>query len=106
MPNPTTWLDLTNISGSSQSGLTPLERGKHAKVATTRFGTNGKESILKYAERVLGKKDEPEAEKEAARKEVSRQILAYEVFSTADHVVRPDQYFRQFAEIHAAPDHL
>jgi protein gp37/ParB-like chromosome segregation protein Spo0J len=90
------------VLANAQSGLTPLERGKHAVLATTRYGTNGKDSITKYAYRVLGVQDGQEAEKQAARVQVARQIYAYEVFAEVNHVVRPDQYFRQFAEIHAA----
>ena len=53
---------------NAQSGLTPLERGNHALAATTKYGANGKDSLRKYAYRILGVEDGTDAEKSAAQK--------------------------------------
>jgi protein gp37/ParB-like chromosome segregation protein Spo0J len=76
---------------NAQSGLTALERGRHALAATTRYGANGGLSIAKYAERV-------------ARKDrtVHNEVWAYEVYESAD-VGRLDGCFSQLVAIHAAP---
>ncbi len=87
---------------NAQSGLTPLERGKHALLATTLYGANGNDSIAQYAYRLLGKENAPEAEKKIARRHVSRQIGAYEVLDKCGDIAAPDKYFHHFVEIHAA----
>jgi ParB/RepB/Spo0J family partition protein len=91
------------VLANTQSGLTPLERGRHALAATTKYGTNGKDSIAKYAEAVMKKVDGTEAEQNAARIQVTRQICACKVFSKLNNIVQPDRYFHQFYTIHAAP---
>jgi|SRR5215471_1254631 len=91
---------------NAQSGLTPLERGKHALDATTKFGKDNGLSILEYASKIKGVTDGTTAEKKAAHQEISRQIRAYLVYQSVHDIVDADRYFSHFAEIHAAPEPL
>jgi hypothetical protein len=100
---------------NAQSGLTPLEKGKHAKTATERWThskdeNNGKkDSILAYAIRVKGKEKATEKEQKTAQLEVSKQIRAYAVAEAAaksSNFATFDRYFWHLVEIHSAPNHL
>jgi hypothetical protein len=86
------------LLANAQSDLTPLERGRHALMATTKWHrkrNNGekdeKASIAAYA-----------ASTGALDETVRRQICAYEVFAESHHVVGLE-YFRHLVVIHAAP---
>jgi hypothetical protein len=74
--------------------------------ATTKYGANGGKSIAAYATKIRGVDNGTEAEQKAAKQEVLRQMWGWEVYDQCNHMVAPDRYFRQFAEIHAAPEHL
>lgn len=83
-------LVLSNVQGA----LRPIERGKHAKLATTKYGTNGGTSIAKYAEQ-LGRQETT----------VKYEIYAWEVYNAqSSHVGRLEEYFRHLVAIHAAPE--
>ena len=80
---------------NAQSGLTPLEYGKHALMATTKYGKNGGTSIAKYAGQVVREEQT-----------VRHQIWAYEVYGESKNVFGLDQKFIHLVIIHAAPPHL
>jgi len=67
---------------NAQSGLAPLERGRHALAATTRWGANRGLSIAQYAEKIHGKENAA-----AEEQTVRRQIWAYEVYQESNHMV-------------------
>jgi hypothetical protein len=71
-------------------------------MATTKYSQNGK-SVAAYAAKIKGLENSTEAEKNAARIEVTRQICAYEVFAEVNNVVHLDRYFVHLVAIHAAP---
>jgi protein gp37 len=77
---------------NAQTGLTPLERGRHALMATTRSGKNGGTSITKYAEQI-GRKEQS----------VRNESWAYEVFQESTNVGGLEKYFAHLVAIHAAP---
>lgn len=76
---------------NTHSGLTPLERGKHAHLAITRYGKNGASSLAEYA-RTMGR---PESS-------VRDELMAYEVYNSA-HVRGIESHFRHLRIIHTAP---
>src|SRR5262245_22200545 len=76
-----------------QSGLTPLERGRHALTATTKYGKNRGLSIAQYAKR-MGYNTETT---------VRQQIAAYAVFAECADICGLEKYYQHLMAIHAAP---
>jgi len=76
---------------NAQTGLTPLERGRHALAATKQYGKDGGLSVAKYAERI-GRKE----------RTVQREAQAFEVYESV-HMDGLEPYFRHLVAIHAAP---
>jgi hypothetical protein len=87
----------------AQSELTPLEHGRHALLATTKYGANGGISVAAYAAKVKGLENGTEAEKKAAKQEVLQQIWAWEVYDQCKHVLASNPPLRHLVVIHAAP---
>jgi hypothetical protein len=93
-------LMLSNV----QSGLRPLERGRHAHLATTKYGKNGTNSVAQYAAQ-LNRKEQT----------VRDEVHAWEVAESTDiggivDLANPrtagdslENYFSQLVAIHAAP---
>lgn len=78
-----------------QSGLRPIERGKHAKLATTKYGANGGTSVAKYAERLTRKEQS-----------VRDEVHAFEVYEKSTDVRGLEKYFHHLVAIHAAPHEM
>jgi protein gp37/ParB-like chromosome segregation protein Spo0J len=78
---------------NAQSGLTPLELGRHAFQATTKYGANGGRSIAKYAEERGHAKEDT----------VREQIWAWEVFDESRNVPGLEKKFIHLVIIHRAP---
>src|SRR5215471_10032659 len=75
---------------NAQSGLTSLERGHHAHLATTKYGKNGRASIAAYAKAVV-----------RTESTVFNEVYAWEVYEFL-HMEELQTYFRHLAAIHAA----
>jgi hypothetical protein len=71
---------------NAQSELTPLERGKHALAATTKYGANNEKLVTEYVLKRKGVENGTEAEKDLAKQQVSQQIRACEVYQKCEHV--------------------
>ena len=87
------------ILSNAQTGLTPLERGKHAADAVKKYGDskNGKPSMLKYAKKINPQNPEKE------RVSICRSLYAWEVYEELDSAVQLRHKFHHLVIIHSAP---
>lgn len=83
---------------NTQEDLSPIEKGKHAKLAVTKWSKNGK-SIKDYAQQVYGEKSG-----RAKQQMIQDQIAAWEVYEKKQDILFSDKYFSQLVVIHGAEE--